>query len=174
MDEVIAATGFRCPLGDLETIGVTTFGRSGLPSMTNAFESATAPGIYFGGTITQGVSGLKKFGIPANSGAVHGHRYNGRIIVEGRPDALIRTHLAPEVVEVDCAPDEEAALLDGTVPPRHRLRVGRRVMLYVDDASPLVERMHQRDPSNQRALVVRPTNLEDVYLRLTGTSLEAA
>ena len=41
-------------------------------------------------------------------------------------------------------------------------------------ASPLVERMHQRDPSNQRALVVRPTNLEDVYLRLTGTSLEAA
>ena len=99
---------------------------------------------------------------------------NGRIIVEGRPDALIRTHLAPEVVEVDCAPDEEAALLDGTVPPRHGLRVGRRVMLYVDDASPLVERMHQRDPSNQRALVVRPTNLEDVYLRLTGTSLEAA
>lgn len=94
VDEVIAATGFRCPLGDLASVGVTVFGRSGLPVMTNAFESATAPGIYFGGTITQGVSGLKKFGIPANSGAVHGHRYNGRIIVAdiserhlGRPRA---------------------------------------------------------------------------------------
>ena len=82
VDEVIAATGFRCPLGDLGSVGVSIFGRSGLPSMTNAYESATAPGIYFGGTITQGVSGLKKFGIPANSGAVHGHRYNGRIIVD--------------------------------------------------------------------------------------------
>jgi hypothetical protein len=45
-------------------------------------------------------------------------------------------------------------------------------MLYVDDATPLVDRLHQVDPSNQRTLVVRPTNLEDVYLRLTGTSLE--
>jgi thioredoxin reductase len=82
VDEVIAATGFRCPLGDLASVGVSVFGRSGLPTMTNAYESATAPGIYFGGTITQAVSGLKKYGIPANSGAVHGHRYNGRLIVD--------------------------------------------------------------------------------------------
>jgi len=65
-------------------------------------------------------------------------------------------------------------LLDGLPAPRHRLRTGRRVMLYVDDATPLVDRLHQRDPSNHRALVVRPTNLEDVFLYLTGTSLEAA
>ena len=82
MDEVIAATGFRAPLLDLEQVGVTVFGRSGLPILTNAYESATAPGIYFAGTISQAVSGLKKYGIAANSGAVHGHRYNARLLVE--------------------------------------------------------------------------------------------
>ena len=82
VDEVIAATGFRAPLLDLETVGVTVFGRSGLPAMTNAYESTTAPGVYFAGTIGQAVGGLRKYGIPANSGAVHGHRYNTRLLVD--------------------------------------------------------------------------------------------
>jgi thioredoxin reductase len=82
VDEVIAATGFTAPLRDLAELGVSVFGRSGLPSMTSCYESATVPGIFFAGTITQGVSGLKKFGIPANSGAVQGHRYNGRLAVD--------------------------------------------------------------------------------------------
>ena len=80
-DEVIAATGFVCPLKDLQEIGVSVFGRSQLPSMTNYWESATVPGIYFAGTIGQGVSGMKKYGLPANSGAVHGARYNARTMV---------------------------------------------------------------------------------------------
>ena len=99
---------------------------------------------------------------------------NGKIIAEGAPRTLVETHLAPETVEFDCDAGEEQALLDGTPPPRSRLRSGRRVMLYVDDAAPLVERLRARDPTDQRGLVVRPTNLEDVYLRVTGTSLEAA
>jgi len=82
VDEVIAASGFRAPLLDLENVGVSLFGRSGLPTMDNHYQSATAPGIYFAGTIGQAVSGLKKYGIPANSGAVHGHRYNGRLLVD--------------------------------------------------------------------------------------------
>ena len=82
VDEVIAATGFKVPLLDLQELGVNVFGRSGLPTMTHAYESATLPGIFFAGTITQGVAGLKKFGIPANSGAVHGHRYNTRVLVD--------------------------------------------------------------------------------------------
>jgi lipooligosaccharide transport system ATP-binding protein len=97
---------------------------------------------------------------------------NGKIISEGAPAAMIAASLTPEVVEIDCDPSEETALLDGTPVPRAQLRTGRRVMLYVDDAAPLVDRIHQSDPSNLRSLVVRPTNLEDVYLRLTGTSLE--
>jgi thioredoxin reductase len=80
-DEVIAATGFTCPLRDLSSIGVATFGQSKLPAQTDFWESATVPGLYFAGTITQGAPGLKKHGIPSYSGAVQGHRYNGRILV---------------------------------------------------------------------------------------------
>jgi thioredoxin reductase len=80
-DEVIAATGWTCPLQDLTGIGVDVFGRSLLPAMTNHFESASVPGIYFAGTIGQGVAGMKKYGLPANSGAVHGARYNAWVMV---------------------------------------------------------------------------------------------
>jgi thioredoxin reductase len=80
-DEVIAATGFVCPLRDLPALGVATFGQSKLPAQTEFWESASVPGIFFAGTITQGSAGLKKHGIPANSGAVHGFRYNSRVLV---------------------------------------------------------------------------------------------
>jgi thioredoxin reductase len=80
-DEVISATGFTCPLRDLPALGVAIFGQSRLPAQTAFWESATAPGIHFAGTITQGASGLKKHGIPSYSGAIQGHRYNSRILV---------------------------------------------------------------------------------------------
>ena len=79
-DEVIAATGFTCPLLDLPDLGVATFGASRLPAVTPFWESATVPGIYFAGTISQAAQGLKKHGVPANSGAVHGHRYNSMVL----------------------------------------------------------------------------------------------
>jgi thioredoxin reductase len=79
-DDLIAATGFVCPLNDLPGLGVATFGQSRLPAQTPFWESATVPGIFFAGTITQGSAGLKKHGIPSNSGAVQGHRYNARVL----------------------------------------------------------------------------------------------
>jgi thioredoxin reductase len=79
-DDVIAATGFITPLRDLPELGVATFGQSRLPAQTPFWESATVPGIFFAGTVTQGAAGLKKHGIPSNSGAVQGHRYNARVL----------------------------------------------------------------------------------------------
>lgn len=97
----------------------------------------------------------------------------GKVIDEGAPAALIATHLAPETVELDCAPEEEPILLGGLASPlRHRLRVGRRVMIYVQDASSLIEQIRHRDQGDRREMVIRPANLEDVFLALTGTSLE--
>jgi thioredoxin reductase len=81
-DAVIAATGFQAPLLDLPTLGVSSFGQSALPVQTAFWESATLPGVYFAGTLTQGAAGLKKHGVPSNSGAVHGHRYNARVLAE--------------------------------------------------------------------------------------------
>ena len=79
-DDVIAATGFVCPLRDLPDVGVATFGQSRLPAQTPYWESATVPGIFFAGTINQGAQGLRKHGIPSNSGAVQGYRYNARVL----------------------------------------------------------------------------------------------
>lgn len=80
VDDVIAATGFSAPLGDLPELGVRTFYQGRLPAQTPFFESASVPGIFFAGSVTQGSIGLKKHGIPSNSAAVHGFRYNARLL----------------------------------------------------------------------------------------------
>jgi len=96
----------------------------------------------------------------------------GKVIASGSPSDLIASRLASETVEFDCSPNEESALLDGVAPER-RLRVGRRLMLYVDDATPLIEQIRRHDEGDRRPIIVRPTNLEDVYLSFTGASLAA-
>jgi thioredoxin reductase len=88
VDEVIAATGFTCPLQDLPALGVTTFGRSLLPAVTPMWQSVSVPGIYFGGTISSAAAGLRKHGVASHSGAVQGHRYNGLILA----DHIAATH----------------------------------------------------------------------------------
>lgn len=97
----------------------------------------------------------------------------GKIVDEDSPEGLIRRHLAREALEIDCEPEEEAVLLGepGTYP---RLRVGRRCMVYADDVGFWVGRIRAADPGDRRRLVVRPTNLEDVFLALSGTQLEGA
>jgi lipooligosaccharide transport system ATP-binding protein len=96
----------------------------------------------------------------------------GKIIADDAPAALITAHLAAEAVELDCTPAEEPALFDGMPLPKYRVRVGRRLMLYLDDATTWADDIRRRDRGDRRALVVRPTNLEDVFLALTGTGLE--
>jgi len=95
----------------------------------------------------------------------------GKVMREGAPADLIAT-LARETVEFDCSPDEEAGLLEGFQPIVRRLRVGQRLILYVDDSISLIDHIRRRDQGDRRPIVVRPTNLEDVFLSLTGTSLE--
>jgi hypothetical protein len=92
-DEVIAATGFTCPLLDLPALGVATFGQAKLPAQTEFWESVNVPGIFFAGTISQGAAGLKKHGIPANSGALQGYRYNARVLVRELAERHFGQHL---------------------------------------------------------------------------------
>jgi lipooligosaccharide transport system ATP-binding protein len=99
----------------------------------------------------------------------------GRVVADGAPAQLIRELLAPEALELDVAPEDEAVWLPGTA-GLARLRSGRRLVLYVEDAGALLQRVRRRNPgdgSRHPAAVVRPTNLEDVFLKLTGTRLEA-
>ncbi len=106
-DEVIAATGFVTPLVDLPELGVATFGASTLPAQTPWWESASLPGVFFAGTIGQGAKGLQKHGIPANSGAVHGARYNARVLA----GYLARTRFGIDPERPRVAPEAAAAFL---------------------------------------------------------------
>jgi len=122
VDHVIAATGFATPMRDLPDLGVATFYQGGrLPAQTPYWESTTVPGIYFGGSITQGSIGLKKYGVPSNSSAVHGFRYNARVMAEH----IARTHF-------------------GIQPTRRRLEAGALVPLLLSEMAGAPELWNQQ------------------------------
>jgi thioredoxin reductase len=121
VDEVIAATGFTSPLRDLQRLGVATFGHSRLPAQTPFWESATQPRVFFAGTIMQGSPGLRKHGIPSNSGAVQGYRYNARVLARH----LAETHFHKSL-------------------PRPRMHADQLVPFLLAEASRGPELWHQR------------------------------
>jgi len=96
----------------------------------------------------------------------------GRIVAEGRPPDLVRTHVGREVLELrlaeGCEADRLVASLDGRI-QGHDLSE-RTLMLYADDAEALLEQLDHDSYPTDSALVRRAT-LEDVFLRLTGRSL---
>lgn len=94
----------------------------------------------------------------------------GSIRALGAPRNLIADHLAREALEVDCEAGREASVFPESLAPL-RIRSGRRLMLFGEDAGPLLARAHAELGDEARP-IVRPTNLEDVFLRLTGTQIE--
>src|SRR5690606_27102707 len=97
---------------------------------------------------------------------------SGRIVAEGAPAALIQERLAAQALELSLPPGGEERVLRAVDGVR-RLRSGRRLVLFVPDAAALLERLrHQGAAGDPRGVVVRPANLEDVFLALTGTALE--
>jgi lipooligosaccharide transport system ATP-binding protein len=97
---------------------------------------------------------------------------HGRVVCEDTPAELIRSHLAAEALELECSAAEEAALLGETRLVRQRLRSEGHLMLFSDDATALADTIRHRDGGDARPLILRPTNLEDVFLAVTGGSLE--
>jgi hypothetical protein len=63
--------------------------------------------VYCAGTIGQGAKGLQKHGVPANSGAVHGARYNARILA----GHIARTHFGYVAERPSVAPDAIASFV---------------------------------------------------------------
>jgi len=98
----------------------------------------------------------------------------GRVIADATPHDLIVKHLARETVEFDATSAEDQELFAGMADRPHHIRVGSRTMIYVDAAADLIDQLRARDWLDRREVIVRPTNLEDVYLSLTGTSLEGS
>jgi thioredoxin reductase len=111
MDDVIAATGWHVPMLDLPDLGVRTFHSGRLPALTPYWESATVPGVYFGGTTTMGAVGLKKHGIPSSSAAVHGFRYNVEVLVA----TMAERHFGVTRPRHAADPEELPSVLAGVV-----------------------------------------------------------
>lgn len=87
-DEVILATGFRVPLGDLQQLGVVTVRDDRVPALTPFWESISVPGIFFAGNITVASRGLQKHGLASNSSSVNGFRYNARVLARQLAERL--------------------------------------------------------------------------------------
>jgi thioredoxin reductase len=81
-DEVIAATGFRAPVRDLPSLGVTMINDGRMPAQNPYWESISVPGIYFAGNVMQASPGLRKHGATSTSGSVNGYRYNARVLAQ--------------------------------------------------------------------------------------------
>lgn len=80
VDDLIAATGFSTPLLDLPELGVRTVAQGRIPALTPFWESEPGSGIFFAGNASQGAPGLRKHGVGSSSAAVHGFRYNARVM----------------------------------------------------------------------------------------------
>lgn len=102
VDEALAATGFSTPILDLGGLGVRTVSQGRIPALTPFWESAPGSGVYFAGNATQGAAGLRKHGVGAASPAVHGFRYNARLMARH----LAETHLGLTCPREQVAPDD--------------------------------------------------------------------
>jgi thioredoxin reductase len=92
VNDVIAATGFKAPLGDLPQLGLVTIDDGRIPALTTFWESVSLRGVYFAGNTSQGAKALTKRGAGASSTAVNGFRYNSRVLAEHLAQSLgVRT-----------------------------------------------------------------------------------
>ncbi len=96
----------------------------------------------------------------------------GRIVAEGSPRDLITNYSTREVLELRFSAgknSEHEAHLTGL---GERLEVlADRVLLYTQDGESALREVHARGMRPESSLV-RRSSLEDVFLRLTGRSLE--
>ncbi len=92
---------------------------------------------------------------------------HGKILVQGRPDQLIREYAGKDVVEV-VHPPEELMLL---VRERHLMHdsVGQRLIIYGQENERIFELIGQKFCLER--CIQRMATLEDVFLRLTGRAL---
>jgi lipooligosaccharide transport system ATP-binding protein len=95
----------------------------------------------------------------------------GRIVAEGSPQELIRTHSPREVLELRYAAGANDAGAREVADIGNRQEVlPDRVLIYADDGEEALAQVHARGSHPESALV-RRSSLEDVFLRLTGRTL---
>ena len=99
----------------------------------------------------------------------------GRIVAEGAPRNLIAEHATREVVEVrfDTANAQVDALPSLTTLADRVEPLADRVILYTEDGDRVASKINENG-MGAAAVLVRRASLEDVFLILTGRTLEEA
>ena len=93
---------------------------------------------------------------------------HGRLVAEGAPRALIESHIEPAVVEV-YGEGLGAWMRDYAGPVCQRSEtVGETLFCYTDNAEHVIDALKQAPALRY---LHRPSNLEDVFLKLTGRDL---
>lgn len=94
----------------------------------------------------------------------------GKMIDQGTPAELIERTVGQEVVEIEGIPETTLQNLAQQFNTWYRpFGNSYLIGLPINNSQPLWEKLSQFNPER---LTRRPTNLEDVFLRLTGTALE--
>jgi lipooligosaccharide transport system ATP-binding protein len=95
----------------------------------------------------------------------------GVVVAEGSPLQLIAQHSTREVAELRFGVGEHHGVADRVADLAERVEVlPDRILLYTHDGETAVSRVHERG-LQPRAVLVRRSTLEDVFLRLTGRTL---
>jgi len=96
-----------------------------------------------------------------------------RIVDEGSPRELIDRHATREVVEMRFPDaDERARALDRAQQTGDRVEdVAERILVYTDDGDSFIAKLID-DGHHPASVLVRRSTLEDVFLILTGRSLD--
>ena len=96
----------------------------------------------------------------------------GRIVDEGSPRNLIDRHATRDVVELRFASDEDRQKAEARLDGYRRLETsGDRLLVYSADGESVAERLSV-EGIHPETLLVRRSGLEDVFLILTGRTLE--
>ncbi|HIH43538.1 MAG TPA: ATP-binding cassette domain-containing protein [Candidatus Methanoperedenaceae archaeon] len=91
---------------------------------------------------------------------------SGKILVEGKPDELVRDYIGTEIVEVQNGP-EAVACLD-RIAAKYET-IGDMIQVYTDDPQKVANALLEECRPGH--VVARKATLEDVFLKLTGRKL---
>ncbi len=91
---------------------------------------------------------------------------NGKILIEGSPDDLVRQHAGHEIVEVENTPEVVACLRELGVPFE---TAGDMVQVATESSRDIARILLDRCRPGR--VITRPATLEDVFLKLTGRNL---
>jgi lipooligosaccharide transport system ATP-binding protein len=96
----------------------------------------------------------------------------GRIVDEGAPSELINRHCPRDVVEARfTSPVDQASVAEALASRFEVESLTDRLVIATEDGDTLVSEL-RGDPSAPTSIMVRRATLEDVFLRLTGRSLD--